>query len=244
MTTESTDMKKKCFYLIDADDLSVKGKTELSEDDVKIVKNLDIFKAIVAAMFIILFAVIAQQFTSSKVQIAKMSKAHVVEVEALLDELDSVTFCYDESVRMNDLRDAIVEAVVDGYEKPTHDNIWEFIQKCNSWYPDIIMAQAVQESDCGKSAVAKRCNNLFGMTKPSSRKLRCDINRHNKSEKYAEYHNWKMSIIDRIFWERCMFENTDQVPSREKYLCKVGTVYNTETEGYAQKIDKISRKYR
>lgn len=237
-------MKKKEFYIIGCDDLKIKDKIELSENELKIVKFLPLAKAMVALAFFIVIMLALQLTINQKIEMNKMATAHVFEVEALISELDSVTYCYDESVRMNDLHDAIYDAIMgDPHEKPTKENVWNFIQKCNTWYPDIIMAQAVQESGCGNSAVAKRCHNLFGMTKPNARKLRCDINRHNKSEQYAEYNNWKMSIIDRILWDRWVFRHTKGIPSRDAYLCKIGTVYNTETEGYAQHIDKVSRSY-
>lgn len=129
-------------------------------------------------------------------------------------------------------------------EAITHDNLWKFIQECDPWYPDIIMMQAVIESGCGKSVVAKRCNNLFGMTKPESRRLRCDINRRNKKEMYAEYQNWKTSVIDRILWEKWMFRNKKGKPTINEYLNAIEKVYNTETPGYAQNVHKQAAKYR
>lgn len=226
-------------------DLLITDKAELGKSDVFIVKNIKVVKACAAVIFSLLVFALLHTSISSKIEIAQANELHKSEVDCLLTQIDSIMACYDESIRVNDLHDAIIEAVMEGsHEKPTRDNVQSFIEKCNAWYPDIIMAQAVQESGCGVSDVGKRCNNLFGMAKPKSRKLRCDINRENKAEPFAEYHNWKMSVIDRIFWEKWMFRNTNGKPSRAEYLCKIENVYNTETKGYAAHIDNISKKYR
>jgi hypothetical protein len=236
--------KKEKYFMMRESDLLITDSADIGKTDLFVIKNLRWIKGAVATVFVVLLFTIAYISVSHKIELHRIAEENEYEVSCLIAEMDSIMMCYDESVRMNDLHDAIVEAVMDGsHEKATHDKVWEFIQRCNTWYPDIIMAQAVQESGCGKSAVAKRCNNLFGMTKPQSRKLRCDINRRNTSEMYAEYHNWKMSVIDRILWERWIFRNTEGKPTRDVYLCKVGTVYNTETNGYANHIDQVSKKY-
>lgn len=173
-----------------------------------------------------------------------LEKMHEYEVNVHLAANDSLQSELDETVRANTLADKCYESVVEKCPPITHDRLWEFILECDPWYPDIIMTQAVQESGCGKSAVGRRCCNLFGMKKPSSRSWRCDSNRHNKKEQYAEYENWKLSVIDRILWEKWMFRNHKGKPDLDKYLEAISKVYNTETPGYAETIYKNASKYR
>ena len=173
-----------------------------------------------------------------------LEKMHEYEVNIHLAANDSLQSELDETIRANTLADKCYESVVEHCSPITHDRLWEFILECDPWYPDIIMTQAVQESGCGKSVVGRRCNNLFGMKKPSSRSWRCDSNRHNKKEQYAEYENWKLSVIDRILWEKWVFRNHRGKPSLEEYLSAIGKVYNTETPGYAEMVYKNAGKYR
>lgn len=173
-----------------------------------------------------------------------LEKAHEYEVNVHLSTNDSLQLELNETVRENTLADMCYEAVVEKCSPVTHDMLWEFILECDPWYPDIIMTQAVLESGCGKSAVSRRCNNLFGMKKPSSRSWRCDSNRHNKKEQYAEYENWKLSVIDRILWEKWAFRNHKGKPELNEYLEMIGKVYNTETPGYVETVFKNARKYR
>lgn len=166
----------------------------------------------------------------------KIIKSCVLVNDSLLNEMN-------EKERLDTFVMICYEVLTTPCPKATHDNVWEFIKKCDSWYPDIVMMQAVQESNVGKSDVAKRCNNLFGMTKPEKRKLRCDINRNNKKEKYAEYLDWRFSVIDRILWERWLFRNYNKKPSIDEYMKVIDNMYS-ETEGYATIVYKNAEKYR
>lgn len=167
-------------------------------------------------------------------------KSTVCENAMVTDSLKSVI---EEKTRRDSFMHVCYEVLTTTATSVNHDRIWEFIQKCDPWYPDIIMMQAVQESGCGKSDVGKRCNNLFGMTKPQSRKWRCDKNRLNK-EQFAEYEDWRYSVIDRILWERWTFRNRKVKPTIEEYMSAIDNVYNTETAGYADHIYKNAEKYR
>ncbi len=164
-------------------------------------------------------------------------------VKACMLVNDSLLFEIGEHDRLDTFVMVCYEVLTTPCPKATHDNVWEFIKKCDIWYPDIVMMQAVQESNAGKSVVAKRCNNLFGMTKPVSRKLRCDINRNNKKEKYAEYPDWRFSVLDRILWERWVFRNHKRKPTVDEYMKVIENTYS-ETEGYGESVYRNAAKYR
>ncbi len=236
--------KKKTYRLMRSDDLEFVGNVELSETDFHWLGKIGKLKSLAIILFLGLIATI---FSTAYVHIKTMRElsenyeSEICRVELERDSCISVILGKENDTRFHDV---FVRTISETHcEKPTHDNIWMFILECDPWYPDIIMAQAVQESSCGKSNVAKRCNNLFGMTKPSKRKLRCDINRGNKKEIYAEYNSWKMSVIDRIFWEKWVFRNKAGKPTREEYLKAIGKVYNTETSDYVDKLHITSKKY-
>ena len=164
-------------------------------------------------------------------------------VKACMFVNDSLMYEIGERDRLDTFILICYEAMTTPCPKATHDNVWEFVKRCDSWYPDIVMMQAVQESGAGKSAVAGRCNNLFGMTKPENRKLRCDINRGNRKEKYAEYPDWRFSVIDRILWERWIFRNHKKKPSVDEYMKVIENIYS-ETEGYGESVYRNAEKYR
>ena len=177
-------------------------------------------------------------------RVSLIEKAHAEEVQEHVILNDSLTFALCEKESIDSLMMRCYDIITVKPPKVSHDNVLEFIKSCNPWYPEIIMQQAVQESGCGKSDVAKRCNNLFGMMKPTYREYRCDKNRCNKKEKFAEYEDWRYSVIDRILWEKWYFRTLGRKPSLNEYMNAIDNVYNTETEGYGAKILKDSRKYK
>ncbi len=196
------------------------------------------------AFTLVFISLFAWSVASHKVEVKKIKEKHLAEMNLKILENDSLRLTIEEIERMEKFIHVCYEALTTKCPKATHDNIWAFVKKCDPWYPDIVMMQAVQESSCGKSAVGKRCNNLFGMTKPSSRQLRCDINRSNKKEMYAEYSDWRFSVIDRILWDRWVFRNKESKPSIDEYMRVIDNVYNTETKGYGTFIYKNAEKYR
>jgi len=193
---------------------------------------------------ILLVVFVTYSVISHKAETTQIKKEYLAELADLAMHNDSLQLTIEEMERMEQFVYCCFEALTTECPKATHDNIWEFIKKCDPWYPDIIMMQAVQESECGKSDVGKRCCNLFGMKKPFLRKIRCDINRNNKKEIYAEYLDWRFSVIDRILWDRWMFRNKEDKPSIDEYLRVIDGVYNTETKGYGATIYKNAEKYR
>ena len=119
----------------------------------------------------------------------------------------------------------------------TKDNIWKFINTLDVWYPEYIMAQAIQESECGRTS-PKGSNNLFGMTLPSNRET--TAMNIGTSDKYSKYKNWELSVIDRVLWELYVFNY--KKPTKKEYLKKLKSY--AEDEHYLDKIGKISETYK
>lgn len=193
---------------------------------------------------LIFLSIIMWQCISYNKNVYKLKNEYKEQLLIRNDNIDSLKFSIEKIERSEVLMRRCYEVQTTKCPKPTHDNIWEFIKKCDPLFPDIIMTQAVLESDCGKSNVAKRCNNLFGMKKPYSRELRCDIYRNNKKEIYAEYLDWRYSIIDRILWDKWLFRNYKTRPTIDEYMEVIDNVYNTETDHYATNVYTKAEKYR
>lgn len=125
---------------------------------------------------------------------------------------------------------------------PTNDSIvYEFIKATGCWYPDIIMAQYVIESNHGKSGLSQDYNNCFGM-KYVGKNGRwstqvVDVKGYGD---YGTYVNWQLSVIDRQLWDFAIFKGAK--PTKDYYLNILGKLY-AEAPNYLDKIDKESKKW-
>lgn len=148
------------------------------------------------------------------------------------------SFCHlDSIVNSTDLANVIGAYSIINVDKskPTVDNVRDFVIFCDAWYPDIVVAQYIIESNSGKSNLARNNNNLFGMRKAKARKtVRC---KDDTLSGYATYNSWQLSVIDRIMWDDHMFKG--EKPSRIEYLNKIKRIY-AEDPNYIQKIEKIA----
>lgn len=129
---------------------------------------------------------------------------------------------------------------------PDRRVVYEFIKSCGAWYPDVIMAQAIVESNVGKSSLGRTANNLFGMKKVGlenpSRKHRATTQLpHTNQNGYGKYLNWQMSVIDRILWDLDNFPKAK--PSCESYINYLNKVY-AEDPDYKTKIISTSQQIR
>lgn len=126
--------------------------------------------------------------------------------------------------------------------KPNEDTVYNFIKGCNSWFPEYIMAQAIIESGCGASELAKKTNNLFGMrcidqSKPH--RLTTQIQGVDCNG-YGVYKNWQLSVVDRILWELSRYKSVK--PSLEKY--QNGFYSYAEAENYTTTVINLANKYK
>lgn len=114
--------------------------------------------------------------------------------------------------------------------------LWAFIVESGAWYPEVVMAQAKIESGCGRSNVAKKSNNLFGM-----KKIHRTVDHHRVTTQtphveynsYGIYSNWQLSVLDRVLWDIHVFK--DKKPSRKEYYEVLSSLY-AEDESYVAKV--------
>lgn len=117
-------------------------------------------------------------------------------------------------------------------EKPTKESVYNLAVECGAWYPDIIVAQCLIESNVGTSNIYKKTNNMFGMKIVSKNKMTTQSGNHNS---YGTYKNWKLSVIDRVLMDRRYFSKK---PSRKEYEEKLLGSYS-ETDDYLARINLI-----
>lgn len=230
-------MKMKKYYIIDSHSLEIKSVRFFS-----VIKNTRLLLSVIISGWVITLSIIGLIIYQSK-KIDQLILENTNNVNEYNYKIDSLTNLININIETEKIMEMCYRLVHEPCHKLTHDTLWEFIKECDVWYPDIIMMQAVQESNCGKSQLAHRCNNLFGMKKASNRKWRCDKNRNNKKESYAEYEDWRYSVIDRILWERWIFRNKNKKPTIEEYMDVINSIYS-ETTDYGVHIYKHAAKYR
>ena len=114
-------------------------------------------------------------------------------------------------------------------EVPNPDSIAAFAVKIGLWYPEIAIAQYIQESSLGKSNLYKNSNNLCGMKQVFVR----PTTQCGEYNGYGKYRNWQMCVLDTWLWERFSFNN--KKPSFEEYLEKLGDTY-AEDEMYVESL--------
>lgn len=117
--------------------------------------------------------------------------------------------------------------------------VYDIIEECGAWYPDIVMAQYIIESGSGSSNLARQANNLFGM-RVAQRRPTTQLSGVDRNS-YGVYLNWEHSIIDRVIWEQWLWKG--QQPGREEYINKISSIY-AEAPDYKTKIEGTSDKIR
>jgi hypothetical protein len=125
---------------------------------------------------------------------------------------------------------------------PTNDSVvYEFIKATGCWYPDIVMAQYVIESNHGKSMLSQEYNNCFGMKYVGNKGRRNtqlpDVKGYGD---YGVYINWQLSVVDRQLWDHRVFEASK--PTKDYYLNILGKIY-AEDINYISKITKEAEKW-
>lgn len=125
---------------------------------------------------------------------------------------------------------------------PINDSVvYEFIKEVGFWYPDIIMAQYVIESNHGKSMLSQEYNNCFGMKYVGNKGRRntqlLDIKCYGD---YGVYINWQLSVVDRQLWDHRVFEASK--PTKDYYLNILGKIY-AEDPNYIEKIMAEAKKW-
>lgn len=125
---------------------------------------------------------------------------------------------------------------------PTNDSVvYEFIKATGCWYPDIVMAQYIIESNHGKSMLSQEYNNCFGMkyvgNKGRKNTQLPDVKGYGD---YGVYINWQLSVVDRQLWDHRVFEASK--PTKDYYLNIIGKIY-AEDPNYIDKITAEAKKW-
>lgn len=125
---------------------------------------------------------------------------------------------------------------------PTNDSVvYEFIKATGCWYPDIIMAQYVIESNHGKSMLSQEYNNCFGMKYVGNKGRRnTQLPDMKGYGDYGVYINWQLSVVDRQLWDHRVFEASK--PTKDYYLNILGKIY-AEDINYIDKITAEAKKW-
>lgn len=125
---------------------------------------------------------------------------------------------------------------------PANDSVvYEFIKATGCWYPDIVMAQYVIESNHGKSMLSQEYNNCFGMKyvgKNGRKNTQLpDVKGYGD---YGVYINWQLSVVDRQLWDHRVFEASK--PTKDYYLNILDKIY-AEDPNYIDKITTEAKKW-
>jgi hypothetical protein len=116
----------------------------------------------------------------------------------------------------------------------TFDRFKQFVIDCGIKFPDIVIAQAIQESRF-KSPIWKENNNPFGMQVPKSR----NTTSIGQNRGHAVFKNWQMSVIDYAYRQAVFMR---KVKTRENYF-KALNAYAEDPE-YEYKLKYILRKHK
>lgn len=123
---------------------------------------------------------------------------------------------------------------------PVHrDSIYNVARRAGAYFPEVIVAQAIIESQCGRSSLGVNANNLFGMKQVGGRGRVTTQTQGRSINGFGVYHNWQMSVIDRVLWERSVFRK--RPTSRNDYIDRMSRLYSEEGSIYASKVKTLVR---
>ena len=104
------------------------------------------------------------------------------------------------------------------------------IKRYNFKYPDIVMAQAIIESQHFKSPVFRENHNMLGMKEAKQRLTTAKGTNLN----HAYYDNWKDCVVDRLLYDAVYLNDL----SRADYLKYLDRVYAEATD-YDKLIERV-----
>lgn len=107
----------------------------------------------------------------------------------------------------------------------------ELLQKCNTKYPYIVLAQAKIESGNFTSELFRKNHNMFGMKQPKHRVNSSD----GEQNGYAYYRDWVDCVYDYNMYQLVVM---CEISTEEQYLHKLSTRYAEDTS-YVIKLKNI-----
>lgn len=111
----------------------------------------------------------------------------------------------------------------------------QFVLDCKIKFPDIVIAQAIEESDEFKSNIWKENHNPFGMKLAGQR----NTTHIGKNRGHAVYKNWQMAVIDYAYMQAVFARKIKTRQGYYEYLKNYA-----ENPRYAENLKKHLYKYR
>ena len=125
----------------------------------------------------------------------------------------------------------------DSINNPVSDEIlYNYLKTMRVPHADIIVAQALLESQDFSSTLFKRQNNFLGMKIP---RQRISTTGQGKGE-YKDYANWQECATDYIFW---MQHHQAHKLKRDEYFKLLGKIYAEDPE-YVEKLKGIISRFK
>lgn len=111
----------------------------------------------------------------------------------------------------------------------------QFVVDCKIKFPDVVIAQAIEESGEFKSKIWKENNNPFGMKIAGSR----HTTNIGENRGHAKYKNWQMAVIDYAYMQAVFARKIKTRRGYYEYLKNYA-----ENPSYVEKLKKHLHKYR
>lgn len=180
-------------------------------------------------LILVIYLAVVSWFVADKLQMQfEHNKELVLENETLKEYIEVAEF--DNRLEILAGRYATSRTPI-----PKDKNeIYKMVVQSGAWYPEIIMAQLILESNTGTSSIAINARNMYGMKKvgengrPTLQIPGVDWNG------YGMYLNWQHSILDRVLWDFWLFKKIKPA-TREEYLNRIDGVY-AEDPDYIKKV--------
>lgn len=135
------------------------------------------------------------------------------------------------AIKLNQAIEKIAVVIRTNEEQFSKESLKEEIKRMNFKYPDIVYAQAIEETGRFKSAVFKQNNNLFGLKIPNLRPTLAVGENLN----HAKFKNWHDSLVEMALWQA---QNTNNIYTKEEYFKLLDAIY-AEKEGYSTRLKNI-----
>lgn len=137
------------------------------------------------------------------------------------------------AIKLNQAIEKIAVVIRTNEEQFSEESLKEEIKRMNFKYPDIVYAQAIEETGRFKSEVFKQNNNLFGLKIPNLRPTLA----MGENLNHAKFKNWHDSLAERALWEA---QNTSNIYSEKEYYQLLDAIY-AEKPNYSQRLKQILR---
>jgi uncharacterized FlgJ-related protein len=155
--------------------------------------------------------------------------------KALLFLLLSVAGLSYTTVRVIESEKVPVVITNDSTEELTKESLRLYLKECNVKFPEIVLKQALLESNSFKSNVFKQNNNLFGMRISTSR----PTTHKGDNLGFAYYTSWKESVLDYALWQASY---TKSINSEKQYYDFLDEIYCTDVtngQSYSQMLKRL-----